>query len=125
MDATLQARCDAFLDGLLPQLRTAQAARAESGYWQGAPTPANWPTRTVRREPDLTACVLSHKESWADLGLKDLPAAWPCTAEVHTYDGPMGRGWLLVATVRDGTEAYRRILNEGPETAMARDWTAF
>lgn len=125
MDATLQKACDSFLSDLFAQLQTAQAAYYQPGgrYWQGLATPTPVPTKTARRAPDLTRKAGGHEAAWGDLGLT-LPDTLPCAVEVHEYDGPDGAGWLLIGTVTESGVPWRRVLQSGPETWRAHDWTA-
>ena len=118
MDATLEKTCDSFLNGTaMPAIQTAQAAfLAKRGrYWQGALTPTNLPTKTVKRAPDLSLSLGPDEGSWADLGIS-LSATIPCALEVHTYDGPDGKGWVLIGSVLESGVLWRRAVNaEGPE----------
>lgn len=98
-DTEMQRLKDAFI-------ATQEAYRAKYGlYWQGL--------------RDRTKRAGSQAEGW-----ENMPK--PTTgfsAEVHDYNGPAGRGWVLVLYVTDGVDTYVRVVNVGPEVWRDSDWT--
>lgn len=46
----------------------------------------------------------------------------PCETRVDEYDGPNGRGWVLVARVSDSGVTWMRAIGYGPEL-RDMDWS--
>ena len=68
------------------------------------------------------------RETWVDFGLArlaDLPDKTDLDSlsiEVSPYDGPRGKGWLLILTIEINSKTYRRVVNRGPETWCEQVW---
>jgi hypothetical protein len=84
------------------------------------------PVEGVEADADrLTQKPTDESESWASLAAKQgvvLPATLPAAVEVHTYDGPHGKGFqILLHAVVEGKPWYK-CMNHGPEGWREQDW---
>lgn len=78
--------------------------------WSHATDPADGevkqPDRLSRKLPGKT-------KTWTDFGY---PIESPlCNACVHEYDGPQGKGWVLILSMKFGGKRYMRHVGHGPE----------
>ncbi len=44
------------------------------------------------------------------------------TREVHEYDGPFGKGFVIIYTHTEAGKTFVKRLHHGPETYRAHDW---
>lgn len=117
-------RIQAVVETIWLKLAAAQAAEFESSgrYWQGLPTHDDAP------EGDTPAALGRHvegRQSWAQF-LPDLPDALDFKLEAHEYDGPLGKGFELLAFAAVEGETYLYRLHSGPEAhrdAGVARWT--
>ena len=54
----------------------------------------------------------------------ELPDRMGVSVAVHVYDGPRGRGYVLVCTMVRDRITWQREINIGPEAWREHDWTA-
>lgn len=114
---------DALLDELAAELAPRQhaAQRARGRYWQGLQTPAAVPEEGERLPPDLTRKPTDQPDDWAAAG-PPLPPDLPLAVAVHTYDGPQGQGYVLLAWAKRGGRVWVAARAVGPEEARAHGW---
>lgn len=132
MPPGLQAKADAQLEAILPQLQADEAAyfTLNDIHWQGLSThQAGIPENGEDVLPDV-----------GDLAPHDQPLGWPLlyletprtiAVTVDVYEGPDGHGYVVTATCQTTppqvpTEAaaqFTRTLATGPEAeAWTHDW---
>lgn len=132
MPPGLQTKCDGQLDALWPQLQADEQSWYETHgrYWQGLITHQQIPENGADVLPDV-----------GDLTPTDQPAPWPpgylqnpiaIALVVDMYEGPLGQGYVLTATVQTtppqvpvaAAHRWSRALAVGPETERGYDWLA-
>jgi hypothetical protein len=96
-------------------------------YWQGLKTHSVTPSHTTstwgRLDPDrLNANPTDEFDSWT-AAVPDLDSVQlPCALTVDTYDGPMGKGYILRAEFIYNNALYVRATNIGPLIEETTDW---
>lgn len=120
-----QAELDAALDGYRAVIASTQATyHAQRGvYAQGLDTHATPPTLGTPTAPDrLDAAPTDQSEAWADLlpavGIPDL---WRFALRIDVYSAGASAGYVIVASVRDGSDTWERHIDEGPQS-RSREW---
>jgi hypothetical protein len=126
-----------FVDARLANLWTNQVVprqnaffAAHGRYWQGLVTSdlLDLPNNPDSGDPgvlETVPLVLRHPtdqpETWTDAGI-NLGATIPMALEIHTYDGPLGKGYVGYVWARWAGELYMRCQNFGPETWRTLAW---
>lgn len=110
---------DAELTTLVARLRAHQRLYFSSNakYWQGLASHLSQPTGSERDADNLDSNPTDQVEKWPYAKLKTL-----CSYEVHTYHGPDGKGWVLLATAKGSDGLYKKASSVGPETWRSFDW---
>jgi hypothetical protein len=114
---------DQRLTNLWPTvLAKQQAYLASKGrYFQGLRSSSTIPADGADVPPDnLTAHPHYQAESWQSMG--GFPATEMSQIECHQYDGPQGKGFVLILTVLLAGQTWRRTVNYGPETWRGTSW---
>lgn len=88
---------------------------------QLAPTHNRPPS--AAQPPNVMARVPSEIISWYDAGI-NLPAAMRTRVRVDVYDGPQGRGYVIIAELEQNGSIFARAINVGPEERRGHDWRA-
>lgn len=60
-------------------------------------------------------------DSWYSARI-DLPSQMITAVQIHTYQGPNGWGYLIVANLDVNGQRWRREINIGPESWRGSDW---
>ena len=123
------AECMAAGDSLLQtegaRMVGAQAAyrQQHDQYWQGVSPFSRTPRDGKVLMPDRGRVAGGHSRSWRDFGV-GADQASPIDFEVHTYDGPGGKGYLLGVTFIYGDVRWSKWVNYGPSVYgyKAHDW---
>lgn len=80
-------------------------------YWQGLPTHDAVPeTETAPNTKRANG-----RKTWAEM-VPVFPAKLEVMLECQEYEGPLGRGFVLVATAQDNGVLYSYRLHHGPES---------
>jgi hypothetical protein len=91
---------DVKLSELIPAIQNYQTnyLTANNRYWQGILTPQTLPQDGGEIAPNLALKPTDQTEDWAaaDLGL---PATLPMSIEIHTHNGPLGKGYSVIVNV--------------------------
>jgi hypothetical protein len=103
------------------QTREAAFLSGRGRYFQGLRTPVLTPVDGGERVPDSTRKPTDQAQSWADAGFS-LPATMPMSLEIHTYDGPGGKGYVAVVEVEFNGRIWRRAQQHGAETWRSHGW---
>lgn len=88
-------------------------------YWQGIRTHEIAPTDGRTEVPIKTRRPSDQAEDWSAISL---PNSMDVALEVHTYDGPNGKGYIIFGECIIDGEVWRRAINFGPETYRDSDW---
>lgn len=122
---TLTEAPNARLAMQLSRIHDAQAAHfAEHGrYWQGLPTHSAVPDG----ETDVEADAWDRKaegetKTWRDIG--GTPPAMRFCRRIDAYNGPGGKGYVIVLCFKRGEALWERSINVGPEDWRDRPWAA-
>jgi hypothetical protein len=116
---------DNRIEPRLETLKNEQAAylAANGEFWQGLWTH----TRELVDGEDVAPDNLDEKPhdrplapAWGQY-VSLLPPKMRARARIDVYEGPLGRGYVLILEVRINGDLYRKSYNEGPE-AMGHDW---
>lgn len=108
------------LSTLWPAIQARQAAYAAShngDYWQGLATHTGNPPldNTDTACNNLQTRARPNLPRWTDVW-PSIPTSLPFRLEMHEYNGPRGKGYLLVVTIRiSGLGVWQRVLSFGPE----------
>lgn len=128
MALTTLERINAALDVVWARLQTAQAAYfATNGqYWQGLASSEAIPADNVALTPTLLGShPTDQAHSWTDLISSysfTLASTLPFVLRCDVYEGPLGWGYLLGATIILAGQPLGRTLNHGPETRCEHGW---
>jgi|SRR3989338_2473622 len=128
LSAGLQTTCDAKIDDLVTQLSTIQTTynTAKGKYWQGISCPTTIPADGATVAATTTAKPTDQSEDWTNVngvgqGIT-VDANLPIQLRVDTYNGPSGKGYVVIGTVVEATRTYRRAVNVGSETGRTQAW---
>lgn len=127
----IQAKCDAQLGVLWPQLQAdeTQFLATNGIHWQGLSThQAGIPANGEDVLPDVGALTPHDQPVPWPPNYRENPIAMALTVDV--YAGPGGQGYCLTATVQttppqvpeEAASRYSRALAVGPEPGWAHDW---
>lgn len=84
-------------------------------YWQGIPLPDSIPSDGIKQSADFKRCPTDQAESWEDVNMKTASTELPVRIQVDVYDGPLGKGYVLVGTFAHRGKRYQRAVGFGPE----------
>lgn len=122
--STLTDNIDQLLSSKWSQVVSAQVNHAASAgrFCQLLPTMEAVPKDGAEVSPDkLARKAGGETKSWEDFaGI--LPAKLRSKIEVTAYDGPEGKGFVLILMVNEGQTTLQRCLNHGPETWRSTGW---
>jgi hypothetical protein len=113
---------------IVPRQNAFFAARGK--YWQGILTtdllalpdnPNSGSGTVLEVAPATTRHPTDQAETWADAAIV-LGATIPMALEIHTYDGPLGKGYVGIVWAKWANTVYRRAQNNGPETWRTEAW---
>jgi hypothetical protein len=97
---------------------------AHGHYWQGIESHGTLPDDGVSKAPDLTKKPTDQLDRWLDFfSGYSLPATWPISVRIDVYDGPQGKGWVVVLRFTKNGQTWQRSWNFGPETFREQAWT--
>lgn len=124
MTQALKDVLDVILDDLVTQLTTEQATYLGNNerYWQGKATHTTPPADGVSTICNLGAKPTDQAEAWDDMTGLTIPTTLPVCLEVHTYDAPAGKGYVVIGTAIESGVTYNKAINVGPLTARSHDW---
>lgn len=113
---TAQDNADTFLNDFLAHIAARQDAYSaiHGKYFQGISTHSVVPADGFETAPDLSVKPTDQAEDWDDIGFI-LPDTLPCAVEIHTYDGPLGKGYDVILTVEVNGQKWQRAKSTGPE----------
>lgn len=119
----IRNNANARLVDALPVIQTRQGTffAANGRYWQGLRTMSFTPADGETRTPDVGTRTPTDQTGapWpAAIRSLGMEIALQCDA----YDGPLGKGYVLIAQVSIGDRTWERARNEGPETWRTHDW---
>src|SRR3972149_11376192 len=102
LSQTLQTSANAIIDDVVTQLSTLQDTYkndpGQGKYWQGITVTASTPADGANVATDLTKKPTDQETTWQGVGVT-LAASIPVQVEVHTYDGPSGKGYVVCGMV--------------------------
>lgn len=115
---------------ILPRERAYFSAKGR--YWQGIITTdlASLPNNrdadasTAEVAPGISRKPTDQAETWSDAGLS-LGATIPMAIEIHTYDGPNGRGFVGLVWVRHNGNVYSRAQEHHESDVQGEPWRSF
>lgn len=119
----IRADIDQRLAAKAGEIVAKQAAylAAHGRYWQGLCTHSVIPEDGEELPPDRAAEKPFYQaESWLDLG--GLPETTMSALRIDTYDGPHGKGFVVVSEVMIDGQLWSRSINFGPETFRDSEW---
>ncbi len=129
---TQQNRVDAWFGSRLTQITDIEADyfTVNGIYFQGllthlAPITGVGNGASGDRDADnLTSSPTDQIEDWlvAGFGPPLTTQIMPCTLQLHTYNGPLGKGWVAVLKFIFDGGAWQRSHQVGPETHRTHDW---
>lgn len=90
-------------------------------YWQGLRTHIVVPEAGSPSPPMTTTHPTDQPESWADVGVP-LSDTMDMALTVSVYDGPSGKGYVVVAETVISETLWLRTINFGPETWRQHYW---
>jgi hypothetical protein len=110
----IQDKADAAVDPLIADIIAKQDEyiKGKERYWQGIKTPTITPKDGADVVPDKDVKPQGQAESWADFKVA-MPATLPGSIEVHTHDGPQGKGFTVYATVGVGKQTFKKAVGRG------------
>lgn len=108
-------RADSIIDKLREDVWGVQASYiAENGrYWQAA---------RVDCSKDELSKAHTDEESWSEMGISPKTEDFPVNLEIHNYDGPSGKGYLIIGNFTFAGEKWARAEGFGPEKRSVA-WT--
>lgn len=121
--AQIRNAVDTWLSNRWSAIQTMQAnyLAAHGRYWQGLKTHSVRPADGAETAPDLlNDKPTDQAHRWSDVFT--LPATMPARVTINVYDGPQGRGYEAIVSVKIGSDVWRRVAQVGPETHRARGW---
>lgn len=121
-----RAKVDVQIDAVLPTI-TAKANSffgANNRYWQALRTHSVPPLDGVDESPDIGLKAPTDQGDGWPIALRN--RQYPMAITIHVYDGPAGKGWVAVVTVRvtgaAGPVEWQRTIQVGPESWWQHDW---
>ncbi len=121
--AEIRNQVDAALVPIWGRIQTFQAAYllAHGRYWQGIRNPVVLPADGAEQSLDNSVKPIGQAENWADANLS-LPVSLPMSIEIHTHDGPQGKGYTGIVMVKVGADRYYRMQGIGAHSVTV-PWT--
>lgn len=128
----LRNRVDTFLtnkvggaNGLIARQNAYFAANGK--YWQGLVTHSAIPTHDSATVGDTSANRLTFKptdqsETWGDFLPEWNAETFAAAVVIDVYDGPGGKGWIVIVFVRYSGTIYQRCKSFGPDTSFDFAW---
>lgn len=121
----IRAKADAILTPIATEIQTRQATwiLTHRNYWQGQRTFATVPVdgEDVASDGSVTTVGEDEDASWAAFGIT-LPATLSCTLRVDNHNGPLGKGYTMMAFVTFNGRLFRRCLGVGAH-GLTQAWT--
>lgn len=125
----LRTRIDAWLVDKWPVIQAKQDSyfTQKSRYWQGLATHLDIPSQTTVQDNDIVPDAFSkhptdQQESWLEAfpSIANLP--FPCQLICNNYDGPRGKGYVIIIRALYNGTIYARSQNVGPEVERTSGW---
>jgi hypothetical protein len=92
-------------------------------FFQGLATHSTVPGNGSVAAPDwLDRHPTDQKESWP-ASIFSASTTIPAAVEIHTYDGPSGKGYVIFLRVTINGRLWERAINSGPERYREQAWT--
>jgi len=92
-------------------------------YAQALFTHSTAPADESEAAPDqLEQSPTDQDETWNDLASGVMPATMLSRMKVDTYDGPSGKGYIVVLEKIINDDTYVRRINVGPESHHSQNW---
>lgn len=133
MPTLLQVRnaCDTVIETVQNRVTARQANYFinKARYWQGLSTHSVLPSHTTAKWDNLPPDRLLDNphdqfENWIAT-IPDMDTVTiPCAFQIHVYDGPVGKGYEVIASCKYNDVLYERHMNIGPETWRTSPWAA-
>ena len=114
-------RADAEIQAVLSKIeeRQTESLSADGRFWQGKNTHSEDPEDgSITTADRLDEKPTDQALGWPSGGVSD-----SISLEVHVYDGPAGKGWVLIARVKSAGRSYIKSINNGPESYRNADWS--
>src|SRR5512137_1396581 len=101
---------------------------AHGHYWQGIESHGTLPDDGVATAPVLTKRPTDQLDRWLDFFAGySLPSTWPIAVRIDVYDGPQGKGWVVVVRFTKTGKTYQmasmgdflRVYGEARESVKA------
>ena len=112
----VQAKADAAVQPLVASIVAFQETwvLTHKGYWQGLRTPTATPKNGADTPPEKNVKPVADAEAkaWAEVAVT-MPITLPCSVEVFTHDGPVGKGFSVIAHVEVGAQKFRKAVGFG------------
>lgn len=123
------AACDAIISTGLTFLSSRQEnyRGLKNQYWQGLTTHTTPPAHeTSGLNPTVPDRFDTHPTDQFEDWIATVPewqfTALPCSFQVNVYDGPSGKGWVVIAAFTWNGVRWERHINIGPELHNERAW---
>ncbi len=114
LDAQFNTLWQALTNRQATYLRDNENSRLR--FWQGVRTHTVIPSNNIPSTADqLTVVVSGQVHSWSTIGLVGGNQT-TVSLQVDEYFAPGGRGFVLTASAKDGTNIWVKVMNFGPES---------
>ena len=122
LPAGLETAVEAEAVGVIAQIDDVQSIHitGHARYWQGTNIHSVHPADGNERTPDRLDVAIRSLETWDEKGINVRPNTKSNYA-VHEYDGPSGKGYIIIQSVISGADTYQRLIDKGPE-GRSTDW---
>ena len=96
-----------------------QYVKENGTYWQGLRTQPSPPSK---QEISNLGSKADNGKSWDDMEIQ-VPSLSRFSYRIDVYDGPSGKGYVLIIQTEEDGKMYQKSINVGSETYRGRDWT--
>jgi hypothetical protein len=123
LSSELESAADSKINALLTQLATIQEDYkiANLKYWQGLQCVDEIPADGNEVPVDSSVKPTDQAEDWDTAGLT-LDTTLLVSLKVHEYNGPLGYGYVVAASVIENGILYSKFVNVGPENHRSKIW---
>lgn len=123
MPLSLKNKADTLIGDLRIALEPIQTSYrvVNRKYWQGLSTSSAIPKDGIEVETERNKHPSDQIETWEDVGVL-VPSMMPVSLEIHTYDGPQGQGYVIIASVEIAGRRWVRSVNVGMESWRMQPW---
>ena len=124
LSGDLNSDLNAEMESVLQDIQEVQNAYfIEHGqYWQGLASHSVVPSDGKSVDVDLLKKPHDQVEGWADVGITQ--GRLPFSVKVDVYDGPRGKGYIVLFEIKKGKELYQKRVDLGPE-GRSHDWKIY